>query len=232
MYTAIIVEPRKHAALSYVLNNILTNLSDDWNIIVCHGTKNLEYLQNIIKDELNSSPRISLVDLGVDNFDYKEYSKLWSTRKFHDNIPTEIFLKFETDSMIIPRNAHLINEFLEYDYVGAPWTDGQVGNGGFSLRKKSKMLELIDKVEYIYGEAEDGYFSQHLGRTNNDFSIKIHKPSSEKARMFSVETVFFDEPFGCHKPWAYSSQFISIHPEVKKLQSLQFVHIDRVFLPS
>lgn len=26
--------------------------------------------------------------------------------------------------------------FLEYDYIGAPWKDGSVGNGGFSLRSR------------------------------------------------------------------------------------------------
>jgi hypothetical protein len=28
------------------------------------------------------------------------------------------------------------DEFLEYDYIGAPWYDNVVGNGGFSLRSK------------------------------------------------------------------------------------------------
>lgn len=222
MYTAIIVEPRKHAALSYVLNNILTNLSDDWNIVVCHGTRNLEYIQHIIKYELKGSPRISLVNLGLDNMNIAQYNELLTSAAFHEYIPTETFLVFQTDTIILPQNAHLISEFLEYDYVGAPWTDGQVGNGGFSLRRKSKMLELIQKVPFVTGEAEDGYFSQYSGRTNNDFSIKVHKPPPEKAKQFSVETVFCNQPFGCHKPWAYNPQFVDLHPQVQKLQSLQF----------
>ena len=36
-YTAVIVEPREHKALSFVLNNFLENLSDEWNIIIMHG---------------------------------------------------------------------------------------------------------------------------------------------------------------------------------------------------
>lgn len=222
MYTAIIVEPRKHAALSYVLHNILTNLSDDWNVVVCHGTRNLEFLQHIIKYELKSSPRISLVNLGVSNLTIPQYNEMYMTKEFHDHIPTEIFLKFETDSMIIPRNAHLIKEFLDYDYVGAPWPDGQIGNGGFSLRRKSKMLEIIEKVPFIPGESDDGYFSQYADRPVNDFSIKVKKPSSEKAKEFSVETVFYEQPFGCHKPWMYHPSFVSMHREVQKLMSLQF----------
>jgi hypothetical protein len=223
MYTAIIVEPRKHAALSFVLNNILTNLSDDWNIVICHGTQNLEYIQNIIESDLKKFVnRITLVNLGVDNLDYKQYSKLWATKSFYDNIPTDTFLKFETDSMIIPKNAHLIKHFLEYDYVGAPWLDGQVGNGGFSLRKKSKMLEIIRKIPYTDGRSEDGYLSKRLEGKTIYFSPRIYKPSGEKAKQFSVETVFYHEPFGCHKPWAYLPEFIKLYPEVQKLKDLQF----------
>ena len=223
MYTAIIVEPRKHAALSYVLNNILTNLSDDWNIVVCHGTRNLEYIRNIIKYELPKfSPRITVVNLGVENMNIAQYNELLTSPAFYEYIPTETFLVFQTDTIIIPQNAHLMSEFLEYDYVGAPWTDGQVGNGGFSLRKKSKMLELIQKVPFVKGEAEDGYFSQYSERSNNNFSIKVHKPSPGKASKFSVETVFYSQPFGCHKPWCYIPQFVDLHPEVQKLISLQF----------
>ena len=43
-YTAIIIEPRKHKALSFVLNNVLNNLNDSWNIIVFHGNLNKEYI--------------------------------------------------------------------------------------------------------------------------------------------------------------------------------------------
>jgi hypothetical protein len=51
-YTAIIIEPRKHRALEFVLNNFLENLNDDWNIIIYHGNNNIEYLQNIIDSKL------------------------------------------------------------------------------------------------------------------------------------------------------------------------------------
>jgi len=183
----------------------------------------LEYIQNIIKFELEKYPsRITLVDLRVDNMNIAQYNELLTSPKFHEYIPTEMFLVFQTDTVILPQNAHLIDGFLDYDYVGAPWTDCQVGNGGFSLRRKSKMLELIEKVPFIKGEAEDGYFSQYSGRPNNDFSIKVVKPSPEKAKQFSVETVFYDQPFGCHKPWCYIPKFVELHPEVQKLSNLQF----------
>ena len=49
---------------------------------------------------------------------------------------------FQTDSVICDENSKLINDYMLYDYVGAPWKDA-VGNGGFSLRRKSKALEMM-----------------------------------------------------------------------------------------
>jgi len=50
--------------------------------------------------------------------------------------------------MIVQRDGFFINinawrsEFLDYDYIGAPWPNGRVGNGGFSIRSKS-LLKFI-----------------------------------------------------------------------------------------
>jgi hypothetical protein len=216
MYTAIIVEPRKHRALSYVLTNILTNLSDDWNVVVCHGTENVEFINDIISTNLDKFKyRITLHNLGVENLTLEKYNKLLTTKSFYDYIPTEMFLVFQTDSIIIPKYAFLINAFLKYDYVGAPWIhDEQVGNGGFSLRRKSKMLEIIEKVPYNYGTNEDVYFSHA--------PIQIYKPTFDESKLFSVETVFSEVSFGCHKPWNYKgSKIVSIYPEIKSLLDLQ-----------
>jgi len=216
MYTAIIIEPRKHRALSYVLNNILTNLSNDWNVVVCHGTQNAEFVNNIISSDLSTyRNRIILRNLGVDNLDLIGYNKLLTTKSFYDYIPTEMFLVFQTDSIIISRYAHLINSFLRYDYVGAPWIrNKQVGNGGFSLRRKSKMLEIIEKVPYSNGKNEDEYFSLS--------PIPMYKPTFDEAKLFSVETVFNEVSFGCHKPWNHEGRLIvSLYPEIQTLLSLQ-----------
>ena len=53
LYTAIIVEPREHKALPYVLENFLNNLSDDWSFIIFHGNLNLKFIINIINEKLS-----------------------------------------------------------------------------------------------------------------------------------------------------------------------------------
>jgi hypothetical protein len=231
MYTAIIVEPRQHKALAFVLQNFLTNLSDEWNIIIIHGNLNAEYVQKIINENLATyKSRIKARNLGVDNLTTFEYSALFRIPQFYDIIPTETFLVFQTDTMIFEKYKHLINLFLKYDYVGAPWDlqhqksevkllNGQVvGNGGLSLRKKSKMLEIIKKETRRY-LPEDLFFSCTT-------EVELYKPSFEEAKFFSMEQVFSYASFGCHKPWRcgenrYNKElYLQYYPEMSILEEL------------
>lgn len=223
-YTAIIVEPREHKALSFVLNNYLENLSDEWGIVICHGTKNIEYINNIINNDLSKyRDRIRLANLQVDNLNTDQLNKLLTSEKFYEYIPTEIFLFFQTDSMICPQFKDLLSDFLEYDYVGAPWEDnlvkGNVGNGGLSIRRKSKMIEIIKNCKYN-GKNEDLFFSKSCNQ------VSINKPDAAKAGKFSNEITYNKESFGIHKFWNYHSpKYIKKKEKtctgLKTLQSLQ-----------
>jgi hypothetical protein len=216
-YTAVIIEFRQHRALSYVLNNFLENLSDEWKFVVFHGNLNKDYVQTIIDEDLSEfKNKITTVHLPYDNMQIHEYSRLLTSEKtVYDYIDTETFLVFQTDTIIIKKNKDLINEFLQYDYVGAPWNNGVVGNGGLSLRKKSKMLEIIEKNTTRRNEPEDNFFSEPI-------NVEIYKPDAAEAYKFSVEhNPVCMNPFGCHKPWYYGfNSFCNMHEEVKMLYNL------------
>lgn len=228
-YTAIIIEPRKIKALEFVLHNICDCLSNEWKIIFFHGTNNIEYGSKIV-EKLNKQfeNRISMVNLNVDDlYGHVVYSKILATKTIiYDYIDTEMFLLFQTDSMIIKQNAHLINNFLEYDYVGAPWLICDypitkncdfIGNGGFSLRNKNKMLEIIEKIKWndIH---EDLYFA-----TKYD-NIDVKKPEYNKACTFCVDEVFSELAFACHQIYIkpFYETFKNLYPEIEILQSLQY----------
>ena len=198
-YTAIIVEPRKHNALEFVLENFMENLSHNWDFIIFHGNLNKEYIIKILNSNSllkKNISRIKLINLNVDNLTIQDYNDLLVSKDFYKDIPTEIFLIFQTDSMICKANKDLINKFFKYDYTGAPWGKNKtVGNGGLSLRKKSKMIEVIEGCPYT-NKPEDVYFSGGCSE------IFINKPDFEDAKEFSVEKVFNDKSFGIHKAWA------------------------------
>jgi hypothetical protein len=193
-YTAIIVEPRKHKALSFVLENALKNLPENWNVVIMHGNLNKDFLIDIINNKLSIyKDRITINNLNIDNLTISEYNNLLTSKEFYNNIPTETFLIFQTDSIICSENVELLDDFMGYDYVGAPWKDA-VGNGGLSLRKKSKMLEIISNCKKK-DENEDVYFANPC--------IANNKPSIEKAKEFSVEAYYSEKSFGVHKPWVF-----------------------------
>ena len=220
-YTAVIIEPRQHKALHFVLNNFLENLNDEWNVIIFHGKQNYNYIMNIIETILkNYEKRIKLIDLGIENLTLNDYNNLLKSSKFYNFIPTETFMIFQTDSMILPKYKHYINYFLNYDYVGAPWNNKLVGNGGLSLRKKSKMIEIIKSKGYVHLN-EDIYFSSDI---NNN--IQYNVPDYTIARMFSVETLFYDRPFGVHNCWRYLNKenldvLINKYSDLQELINLQ-----------
>lgn len=238
-YNAIIIEPRKHKAIEFVLTNVCECLSNEWGIIFFHGDNNEEYVKNIINSNNLLKSRINTININIDNLDLIEYSKLFATKSvIYDYITAEIFLVFQTDSMIFKKNKELIYDFLNYDYVGSPWlitnylptkNASYIGNGGFSLRRKSKMLEIIENVKWnrtnVFSEIyydniyEDLYFS-----TNYD-SIIINKPEYKKTMTFCVDEVFNDITFACHKPWCHShyNDFKLLYPEVETLKNLQYV---------
>ena len=225
-YTAIIVEPRKHAALSFVVEKFLKNLSNEWNIIIFHGNLNVNFVNNIISNKLNNyKNRISTINLNINNLTKDEYSLLFKQKFFYDGIPTETFLVFQTDSLILENNKLLINNFLKYDYVGAPWgnspkgINNYVGNGGLSLRKKSKMIEIIEKDIDKNNLPEDVYFAC-------TDKVKLFKPSQQEAKLFSVENLYSEITFGVHQPWIIKNSnpnFYSIYPELQILEKLQHV---------
>lgn len=217
-YTAIIIEPREHKALEFVLENFFTNLSDEWGFIIFHGIQNEKYIQKLFATTLSKySGRIErMIKLNTDNLTPLQYSNICKSIAFYKCISTEIFLMFQTDSMIL--NPDLLNNFLEYDYVGAPWENGIVGNGGLSLRRKSKMIEICQKVDSKFAEYEDAYFSyQNI--------VPLNKPPFREALQFSIETVFHEKSFGVHNTWRYLNEYeleslIHRYPDLEKLIEL------------
>lgn len=125
-----------------------------------------------------------------------DYNKLLTSKEFWEAIPFDKVLITQMDAEIIRPG---IEEFIGYDYVGAPWKfQKHGGNGGFSLRSKSRMLEIIHCEPYR-GASVDGYEDVY-------FSNAIHKADGcygtlaprEVCRKFSCESIFEFGTLGIH----------------------------------
>lgn len=215
MRTAVIVEPRRHAALHFVLKNFTENLDTTWKILIFHGTTNKDF----VKEAMSSLPSdrfLPPIQLEVTNLTIRQYNLLLMHHAFYQCIPTETFLIFQTDSMIL--EPSYLEAFLDYDYVGAPWLNHGVGNGGLSLRKKRKMLDITNRIL-----PSDMNEDQHIACQQ---LIPMKKPPFEMAKRFSVETVFHERSFGIHVPWKYlraedMARLIERYPAIQILIDLQ-----------
>jgi len=188
--SAIIVETRKKDNLDWVADSV--KYYTNWPIIFFCSTYNYNSISDVEK---------VIIPRNID------YSGILKDKRFWESIPFENILVFQHDSFMI---NHGIEDFLGYDYIGAPWywayggykdkryKDLKVfkngGNGGFSLRKNSKMIEIIENKKFDY-QYEDMFFSSHLTK---DIPL-------EKKKRFAVESIFYDKPLGLHNPVKYLS---------------------------
>jgi hypothetical protein len=220
-YTAVIIEPRRHKALAFVLNNFLTNLSDEWGLVIFCGNNNKEFIEDLFENELQQfKNRLDkLIKMDANNLSINDYNNMCKSVYFYKCKDTEIMLILQTDTMILKENKEQLESFLKYDYVGAPWIiDFQVGNGGLSLRNKNKMIEICEKVNPNSAFNEDLYFSYQK-------IVQLEKPTFEEAQKFSVETVFHEKPFGIHAPWKHLTKYqmdflINRYPDIDTLIKL------------
>lgn len=124
---------------------------------------------------------------------------LWYAAAFEIN--TSHMLYVHWDSGICNVEAWT-GEFMQYDYIGAPWWYGDgldVGNGGFSLRSKALMQYLGNHEEMRLRHPEDSAICRRYRPRleANGFKFAPFK----LAQQFSIECVKYDgKPFGFHGP--------------------------------
>jgi len=212
---AVIVEPRNHKALSFVLTNMHNNLPKNWNIIWCHTdiTDTKTILEKV------KIPRLSTLLLKhKGNMNIGDYNNLLCSEEFWNYFNKENILIFQTDSVIISDSPFDLREYLDFGYVGAAWPIEwpglglYSGNGGISIRKRSDMIKVIKTLGPNTSMNEDVFFSFNARKI-----IKV--APRHIAQRFGKEIVNDGRLFFCaHKTYAYMD--VSAFPEIKTLQEL------------
>jgi len=132
-------------------------------------------------------------------------------KELHKHIDSKFCLLFQWDGCIA--NPHLwSNEFLDYDYIGAPWPldgwlrgypcreNGIVGNGGFSLRS-FKLLQECSDLQIDKKINEDVTISLIYRQYFLSKGFKF--PKLDIGKRFAIETAWDDHDkletsFGFH----------------------------------
>ena len=213
LYEAVFIEFRILPHIEFLIRNSILKLGSKWSFTIVCGLDNYANMKDMIT---HIGADIKIIKLDYNNLTQNEYSELLTTESFWNLFYGEKLLIYQEDSLIFTNN---ITPFLEYDFIGAPFhkntndTPNKVGNGGFSIRTKNKMLEVIKKhrldeliinsstSDYMKGAnlrypPEDVYFSKNMQEHNiGDVA------NWETAYTFSSEQVFNPNSFGGHKFW-------------------------------
>lgn len=105
----------------------------------------------------------------------EEISQFLTNRWIYETVlaPAQHLLVFQTDSMLCANSRQSINDWLEYDWVGAPWSPSGKwgGNGGLSLRKVSAIIDVLKNQVRSDKVPEDVWLAERLA----------HRPGAKMA---------------------------------------------------
>ncbi|KAK3945033.1 hypothetical protein QBC46DRAFT_132181 [Diplogelasinospora grovesii] len=132
-------------------------------------------------------------------------------------------LLFQTDSIICSKSPIAVEDFFEYDFVGAPIAQqyGEGYNGGLSIRNPKLFLNITKEVDFVTSgsEFEDQWFYQEAKARVASQRVKL--APVDVAKTFSVETIYYEKPLGYHQPERWNAgrmpEIEEWCPEVKML---------------
>jgi Protein of unknown function (DUF5672) len=145
--------------------------------------------------------------LDLDGIDLVEIAPLKSIddysafviKRLADHVQTSHVLLIQWDGFV--RDARMwSDDFLNFDYIGAPWTSkalaNQVGNGGFTLRSR-KLLQALQSSDYAAHNPEDVCIAvTHRARLESEHRIRF--ADVQTARRFACERGPWRTAFGFH----------------------------------
>ena len=212
-YESVLVEFRILPHIEFIIRNTIHKLGDKWSHTIICGNSNYDFMNNLCS-EINTN--IKIIKLNYDNLTQNEYSNLLCTTDFWELVIGEKILIYQEDSCIFKQN---IEEFMKWDFIGAPFTKkgnntpNKVGNGGFSLRTRKIMLDVINKIKLEETEIcsstlnymksvglkncpEDIYFCKNMLQFNIGTVAEWNA-----AFEFSTELVYNPNSLGGHCFW-------------------------------
>ncbi|KAL8782230.1 MAG: hypothetical protein Q9213_005560 [Squamulea squamosa] len=209
---AVIIEGRTLPNLVPLILHFSSVLGPEWPIKILHAAENRDLFSiSPAFQRQTASGHITLQQLpsNVTLNRHAAISELF-TRPwlYHQLAPYRHLLFFQADSILCANSPRMVEDFLQYDFIGAP-IDRKYGhgyNGGLSLRNREKMLEVLDRYNFTSdpkdeSRFEDQWFARKLEKlpVGPNYEPGANLPTPEVAARFGVETIWQDRPFGLHQ---------------------------------
>jgi len=148
-----------------------------------------------------------------------------------DLINTEFYLSIHDDGFII--NPHLWDDnFLNYDYIGAPWKNygqrNRVGNGGFVL-KSNKFIQLTRNIKHLGGHDDgeltntyyDYFTSNGCTYAPVEVAMRFSLESKISECQYSLENCFGFHGRGIPTNGVHDGEYHQFQEKVKLLETIK-----------
>ncbi|KAI9833947.1 MAG: hypothetical protein M1819_003456 [Sarea resinae] len=228
---ALLVETRALPQLAPFILHMISVVPPDWRFRFMGSNVSIPHLNNSVA--IRHQVEIGKLDLtyvpsnvSVDTIEHLNefYTNLWVYETVLQ--PAEWILSYQTDSMLCANSKGNLNDWLEYDWVGAPWSlDARYGgNGGLSLRRASAIIQVLRNQRRLpNSDPEDVWLSERLGHRRGG-SVA----NGTASLQFSAEQHWTEYPMGYHtggsgiflSPWVWGTPAMRQHiydycPEIK-----------------
>ena len=155
----------------------------------------------LLSSSLPSSKLPYIEYIQIPKIDFMDYSRI-IIKDLYKFFETKFCLIVQADGFVV-NSDFWNNDFLNYDYIGAPWPEkvqvnpgkwslsfnqNRVGNGGFSIRS-NKLAKVTSKIDFqnltFPVKSEDVVICHYLYKDMIKQGIKFAPP--ELAAQFSIE---------------------------------------------
>lgn len=172
--------------------HFMTVVPPDWRFrfMGSEASVNLVNSSRAVRDQVTAGKLdLTYIPSNMTTGSQEEISRFLTNLWLYETVlqPAEWLLVFQTDSVLCANSRQSLNNYLEYDWVGAPWNpEGRFGgNGGLSLRRVSKIVDVLKNQERLPdSEPEDVWLTDRLG----------HRPGAKLANG-TVSLIFSGEMF-------------------------------------
>ena len=139
---AVIIESRNLPHIEFIIRNAILKLGQGWSHTIVCSPDNFNLVSEICN---NIGEGINILKSEQGWSGIETYNQILYDVNFWKLLKGERILIYHEDSIVFREN---IIDFLPYDYIGAPWGGRQplglrYGNGGFSLRNRSKIIDIL-----------------------------------------------------------------------------------------
>lgn len=200
---ALLIENRANPILAPLMLHFMSVVPPDWRFRFMGSIESVEHInQSMAIREHVTAGKLDLtyIPSNMSTAGQEMISRFLTNLWLYETVlqPAEWLLVFQTDSMVCANSPHNINDYLEYDWIGAPWNpNGRWGgNGGLSIRRVSAMIQVLrEQVRVDGSEPEDVWLAERLahrpgakvanGTVSLTFSGEMH--SGENAELKADE---------------------------------------------